>query len=324
MLIAFAAVGVGCAIYAVETFVFRSRHRFVENPTEAMMRALGLAHFIVGWLFLFTSPRLHGRMALARLIALTALGAALCLAFALAGGGRNPFVLIAFYGFFLIHEVRDETNWYRTYDHGDAPAAPALDAFFHCLGLTVSLLMLLVLAAALLAKEWLFKNSPALAGTPPQYLLAGWTLLLVATVAAGARTWLLGRGLFESPAGFAAAHRPLLLIYGGLLAVLVLGSLLGSVGFNLIILIHVTTWLVHVPYQLGRRRNLPFTLWNWLRGTPAGFVTLHLSVAIIILALMALRVHLWGRVGVVSVLLAGSSFPYWSVMHIAMSYWRGR
>ena len=58
-LYALVALGLGGGIYLIETFALASRRRFVENPADVMMRAVGLAHFWVGWLFLFTSPRLR-------------------------------------------------------------------------------------------------------------------------------------------------------------------------------------------------------------------------------------------------------------------------
>ena len=43
-----------------------------------------------------------------------------------------------------------------------------------------------------------------------------------------------------------------------------------------------------------------------------------------LLVLLALRVHLWQRSGLLCDLLKGSNFPYWSLMHIAMAYWHPR
>src|SRR5687767_13546496 len=78
-LLALLAVGVGAAIYCVETFALGSRHRFVENPADVMMRGFGLAHFWVGWLFLFTSPRLRSWGSRGNLLFWTCVGAGLCL-----------------------------------------------------------------------------------------------------------------------------------------------------------------------------------------------------------------------------------------------------
>src|SRR5262245_23099523 len=74
VLIAFFAVGVGCSIYLAEKYVFNINKRFVENPTELMMRAFGVAHFVVGWLFLVTSRRSYSWSGLRRLVCCSLLG----------------------------------------------------------------------------------------------------------------------------------------------------------------------------------------------------------------------------------------------------------
>ena len=48
----------------------------------------------------------------------------------------------------------------------------------------------------------------------------------------------------------------------------------------------------------------------------------HLVLVAVLLVLMAVRVYEWQRVGLVSQMLASSSFYYWSVLHIATSLWR--
>jgi hypothetical protein len=133
-----------------------------------------------------------------------------------------------------------------------------------------------------------------------------------------------GRALYGSAAAALAAHRPLLVVYATILAILLLGSLLGSTGFNLVILLHVCAWLVFVPHQLGKHPRVSRGVWSWLRSTPTGFVVLHLSAAALVLVLIALRVHVWERAGWVSAALASSNFFYWSLMHISMAWWRGR
>ncbi len=322
--VALAAVAVGCLVHVVERLVFGSGQQFIESPTAVMMRALGLAHFCVGWLFLFTSPRLRNPRALGRLALLTLAGAGLCLAFAHCGGMRNPVVLLLFYGYFLAHEVRDETTLYQTY--GDAPGdGEEMRRFLGLLSWAVCLLAVAVMVAAFSlhgsAVERVARYSPA----PVALLLAGVTVPLLGGLWLGRRALQAGRRLHGDARAALAAHRPLLVVHGGLVAILLLGSLAGSAGFNLIILIHVCAWLVFVHHQLGRRGRAEVRgWWGWLRGTPAGFVTLHLAVAAAILALMALRVHVWQRGGWVSQILATSSFPYWSLMHISMAFWRPR
>ena len=104
-----------------------------------------------------------------------------------------------------------------------------------------------------------------------------------------------------------------------------LGAFLGSVGLNLVILVHVAAWFVSAHYHLGRRPTLQTgNPWTWLRGTPTGFLVLHLALALAVLVLMGLRIYAWERSGLVSDLVAKSSFYYWSIMHICMSFGRPR
>ena len=64
--------------------------------------------------------------------------------------------------------------------------------------------------------------------------------------------------------------------------------------------------------------------WTWLRHTPAGLITLHIGLAAFVLVLFGLRTHLWQRTGLVCDLVSRTWFPYWAIMHIAMSFWRGK
>ncbi|MCI0460383.1 MAG: hypothetical protein L0Z62_25805 [Gemmataceae bacterium] len=322
--VALAAVAAGCLIYVVERLVLGPERQFIESPTDVMMRALGLAHFCVGWLFLFTSPRLRSPRALGRLALLTLAGVGLCLAFAHWGGMRNPVVLLLFYGYFLAHEIRDEATLYQSY--GDAPAGgEEMSRFLGLLSWGVCLLAVAVMVAAFSFHGSAVERVARYSAAPVALLLAGVAVPLLGGLWVGRRALRAGARLHGCARAALAAHRPLLVVHGGLVAILVLGSLAGSAGFNLIILIHVCAWLVFVHYQLGRRDAVRVRgVWGWLRGTPTGFVVLHLTVAAVILTLMAVRVHVWQRVGWVSEILATSSFPYWSLMHISMAFWRPR
>src|SRR5947209_18093182 len=102
--LALLAAAAGCAIYLAEKQAQPAAGRFARNPLDLMVRCLGLAHFLVGWLFLFTSPRLRSPRALGRLLLCTAAGAALCLLFARLGALGDPFLYLFFSGFFLFPE----------------------------------------------------------------------------------------------------------------------------------------------------------------------------------------------------------------------------
>jgi hypothetical protein len=307
--LALLAAGAGCAIYLAERSV--SPHGgFARNPVEVMVRCLGLAHFLIGWLFLFTSPRLRTPQALGRLLVCTVAGAALCVAFACFGSLRNPYLYLLFYGSFLFHEVRDEAVLYQQSE--GVRSAERLGPF----SLAVALLFLTLLAAGNALFFTCFASDGACA--------AG--LWLVACCLGGACAWSVRRFLRFGPGDadrFLTEHRPLVVVYACLLGVLVVSAPLGSIGF--VVLLHVARWLIFVHGQLrGRPAPRVRHPWTWLRSTPAGFLVLHLGLALVLLVLMAARVHAWGRAGFPSEALAAGSFCYWALMHICMSFWSGR
>lgn len=321
---AVAAVAVGALLYLAEKLLFAAETRFVENPASLMMRACGLAHFWIGWLFLLTSPRLRSRAALLQLLGWTGVGCLLCAACAACGASQNPFVFLFFYSYFLIHEIRDETTLYQR--SGDGPVSDGANrAFLNALSTCVVVTASCLLIGAYLLHQALVKSSSLLRDLPVLYYVMLATCLGCLCWHTTARTLRVARASHGSLRQALAAHAPLATVYAGIFTVLLLGLVAGSLSFNLIILIHAGAWLVYVAHQLKHqpppaRRNA----WTWLRYSPAGFVTLHLAVIAVLLVLMALRVHCWQRVGPISELLAGSSFPYWSLMHISIAFWRPR
>lgn len=322
VILSLSAIGVGGLIYLVETYALGSRRRVIENPTDVMMRAFGLAHFIIGWLFLLTSPRLRSSAALGKVGGLALLGAAFCLACWAVDGIRNPLVLMAFYGYFFIHEIRDEANLFIA--NGDAPSGPGRDELLQRLG-TSSALALMALLLAMFLFHGSVQERLERVTVHPQ--LVSSLLLGIVLLCCGASGWGTWRCLKRHDLRL-TDFAPLLAVYGALASVLALGSLLGSAGFNLIILIHVMAWLVFVRQRLARQAGAVSSLsgvrglWTWLRATPTGFITLHVVTATLILALMALRVYAWERAGFISQLLASSNFLYWGIMHITIAFWK--
>jgi hypothetical protein len=307
----------GCFIYGIEKYVFHPRHRFIESPGEVMVRAFGVAHFLIGWLFLATSQGVRRPGAWPRLALVTAGGVGLCFVFHEAGGTRNPLVLISFYALFLVHEVRDERTMFEKYEE-----APGSHNLLNSIATSACLILVTVLAAAYMIHQQLFHPDGRVTTYPAEFLWSGIGILACISIGAVLATHRQALRSYSDWRTFTEAHSPLLTVYSGILAILLLGSLFGSLGFNLIILVHVTAWLVFVTYQLRQRQVHVDGLWTWLRHTPAGFVTLHLVLAGGILLLLAIRVHVWQRAGTLSVLLASSSFPYWSLLHIATGFWK--
>jgi Ca2+/Na+ antiporter len=313
----------GALTYGLETAVLRLDRRFAENPVEAVMRAFALAHFVIGWLFLFTSRRIRNKQAGLRVGLATLAGIALCLLFAWFGALDNPLLALFFYAYFLVHEVRDEAVIYQAY--GDAPEmSPAAAAALRSLSRSTCLSLMSVLAAMYLLHVVISGKSGLTHVSQTLVTVLG--LVLVAACAWSWRqTWRLGVNAHGDGRLFLQAHAPLLWVYAGLGLVLMVGSLLGSTGLNLVIIIHVAAWLVFIRHQLAARPlACTWNLWTWLRSTPAGFLTLHVGLTLFFLVLFAMRVYVWQRIGFVSQLLASDSFCYWSLMHISMAFWSSR
>jgi hypothetical protein len=314
-----AAIALGSLIYLVEKYGLHLERRFIENPLDVVMRAFALAHFLVGWLFLFTSPRLRDGAAIRRLLLACLGGAGLCALFASCGGTRNPFLVMFFYGYFLAHEVRDEARLCQVY--GDARPAPGGQLLLQPLAVAATAILMTALACGYFSYHALAEKHTSLDQVPPGALALAVGALGLFSVAAGYRYVQHGRHAYGGLRPLLAAHQPLLTVYGALLLILMVGSPLGSAGLNLIILVHVTAWLVFTVHQLSKRPPVPIkNLWGWLRSTPTGFAVLHVGVALAVLVLMAVRVHAWQRVGFVSELLASSNFCYWGLLHISIAF----
>jgi hypothetical protein len=314
-------IGVGCALYGVETLFLHRERRFVENPADTMTRAVGLAHFSIGWIFLFTSPRLRNRVALSRLAFWTLFGIAFCWIFASYGADRNPLLMMAFYSFFFIHEVCDEAHLYQNSGEALDDVARA-NRFLPSVCWSMSLTLMALLATFQIMHGHLFGRSPLLHDFPTAWLVTAWLLLCVAAGLTVVQTVRRARTLYGSVQEAAGLYRPLLAVYAGISAILLVGSLFGSIGANLVILVHGLTWLVCTHRRLSER-NLNVTgVWSWLRNSPTGFLTLHVGVTALALLLFALRTHVWERTGFVCDLVSKTWFPYWSIMHIAMAFWR--
>src|SRR5581483_11599212 len=224
------AVALGCAVYVVETILFAPPRQFLESPIEVTMRALALAHFVIAWVFLFTSPHLRGPTAAGRLAFWTLLGVALCAAFALVDGYRNPLTRMLFYGYFLLHEAGDQAHFFTL--HGEAPRRPRADSLLTHLKYTVCLLFMALLAGMFLIHAFIENKASILQRSEPVVLLAGLgvlTLAAVTMVVATLREALMQHG---SLTRFARAYAPLFQVYAGILTVLLVGSLFGSGGFN--------------------------------------------------------------------------------------------
>jgi hypothetical protein len=115
--------------------------------------------------------------------------------------------------------------------------------------------------------------------------------------------------------------RSLRVVYGGTAAVLLLGLVIGG-GYAIVIL-HVACWYVFTTRQLAERPVSPVRGWSWLRSTVPGFRLLHAGSLALFLLAGAVWAYGFGNdpsFRAFSVLLSPENFPYWTILHVTVSF----
>jgi hypothetical protein len=308
--------------------------RLVWNAWETSMRFLALSHFLVALVFTLASKRVRTVAGQAWFAGLLAVGALACLGFGRLGGmdsgtSVGALLAVAFYGYFLVHEFRDQAFFYRV--NGDAPKGP--DAKEE----TRSVLMVPALVFGLIAATFALGAAFEIGGArrydqifdafahPVRGILGA---LPMALVVAAAFAWR-RRVSRNHPGGlraFLRRHRPILLVYLGIYAVLMLGIVVTGRVYAIVTL-HVTAWYVFTVHQLSHRpppspAPRPGTI-AWMRGTVAGFNALHLGMAAVVVAAAAAWAYAFGNShgqDALRVLLSRESFPYWTILHVTVSF----
>ena len=309
--------------------------RFVWNSSETPTRFLAVAHTIVATSFLVTSKRVRRRRTALQLLGCAAIGVAACLGFRALGGFDNPLAGALFYVYFIAHELRDES--YLTGRNGDAGPVPALIGpdkpkdSAHWLDWTPSLLVVLFLigvgAAGVAVGGAARRLSAPFASLDPAVRIGGCGLVLLLVILAG-RAVLRRAARIEGTtiAGHLSRRRPRVFVTAGLLLVL-LGGAAWTGRVYLIVAIHVVWWAVfaydglrHAPRPASPPRPLS---WAWMKTTPWGFVVFHGAVMLLVVgvgaahALLAKNDSSW----TLAALLSGrNAFPYWTLMHVSLSW----
>src|SRR5262249_1681990 len=156
----------------------------------------------------------------------------------------------------------DEAYLFR--QSGEAPENPCVERLLQALAWLMSLFLMTMLAAGQILRGHFLGRSAMLHEIPAEWLIGAWLVLVTATFLSAFVTCWLARGVHGSLRQTVVLYQPLLAIYAGLIVILLLGSLFGSVGANLVIMLHGMTWLVQTLRKL-RERNEPSTgLWSWL------------------------------------------------------------
>jgi hypothetical protein len=298
------------------------RAQLVWSPWETLTRFLAIAHTIVATLFLLTSRRVRSAAGAAWVAALAVAGILLCLGFSALGGLGAALGVTAFFAYFLLHEVRDELFFYRV--NGDAPrvhdgGGPA--SLWPWAGLLVAGI-LVTFAVGILAGARARRVQITGAVLPAHALIA--VVMLAAGVALA--VVVLRRLCAEGRGGWRDAlvrHRPLVVVLAGLYLVLVGGFALTGRAYA-VVAVHVMVWFVFALRRMPAHGPRPprFT-WRWARGTRAGFTALHAGVFGVVVAAAGLWAFALGNAAepaIFGVILSRESFPYWTIMHVTLSW----
>lgn len=322
------SIGFFAAIRAVELDLGRWNPdiRFVRDPAGAAMVFLGISHFVVALVFTATSRSMRSMRAWIHFAGMLALGVVLCAVYVRVLSASAPLAAALFLIYFLVHDFRDQVFFYFTNRDASSSSDPA--ALGQLLRWTPLLIVGLVALALLAPVAFGGPNtrdaSELLNGLSPRQRWISVALPFLLAILASLRirdAW--GRAGSASWWRHVLAHRPIHVVFAGTLVVLLAGLAVGWRTHTVVIL-HVTTWYVFSVAQLkNRRAGAPASIGAWLRGTPAGFRTLHVGLALG--AMLAGLVWAYGFDNASAArplwaLFDADNFPLWTILHVTVSF----
>lgn len=332
LLILVGSVAAFGSAYALELELGRWNRaiRFVSDPSETPMRYLGISHFLVAFLFIFTSRKMRGFQPWTVFAALFFAGIVVCAGYSRLLAFSPLLAGVVFFGYFLVHDFRDQVFFY--FVNGDARESGDSRALAKIL-VQAPLLVLAGLASVLVALvvidlELVGRIAPplgvAVAAMPDSVRWALGVIPASAVVAAALRLrreW--RRQKLGSIAGFVRRHRPVFAVLAGSLLVLAVGLTAGRA--HSIVILHVAGWYVFSLRMLRERRSAPEPrplTWNWLRSTPSGFNVVHVgSAALLVVAGLVWAFGFRNDPSMLPfrLLLDRDGFAYWTIIHVTVS-----
>ncbi|MEP6743461.1 MAG: hypothetical protein ABJB61_13265 [bacterium] len=320
-----AIMAVFTAYHVIEKFIVHAPHPFIYNPAEFSCRVVGLSHYSVGLLFLLTAHRMRRASSLAWFVSLLVLGVMLCVFFYKFGADKNPVLQMLFFLYFIIHGYRDMVFFYRPLSAtpGDIERLRhrILNLTQACLLLSLYFILVPLYLVYLNNRHKFYEPElkaridllmPYLKLT----LLFGWPILLICFV----KIW---RAIRTFPGGQVwTDNRPIFLVLISASIIFLASPILGVWTFHLLILTHFVGWYL---FASRRMSTLPTQstwsdgLWKWIRGSVAGFQTLHVGVAVVFLALILIS-FLFPSLTLLTVMVNSKAFYYWNLIHVTISF----
>lgn len=331
--------------YALEKFVFDLKGtpmRMVADPTEFGVRIVGLAHFIIAAVFLFTSPKLRSPGGWVWLTGLSLAAVFCCWLFAFAGGKDSSIALILFYMFFIIHAFRDEAFFYRIRAGRAAPSEAHTEVVIRWLQVLAICILLGLLVAAISVIAKLGVNdrvTQVFQGMFPAQWPFALAFLTTFLPLAALATYAFYTIQSRQPGGFAglvATHGPLVRVIGGTMLIMLAGMLVGPWTFNLVILMHFVAWF---EFSTVKIRSLPREVragasprhpLNWFKTSLGGFCFFHIGLSVFFLGLIVLNHYVLRRTNItlgdrqwanpLELLFSANNLYYWTIAHVTLSF----
>lgn len=307
--------------WAEISFVAPASEGLVENAAEASTRFFTIPHVIIGFLFMVSSAR--NQTTRKRLWIVGLLGVGVALSYTYGGMLNNGGKLLGaafLYCYFLVHELRDEMNFYRLLD-----GSPQLadDQSFKRFGreqialLVGGVVFILWVSGTLRTPSVLTLPGVPFVGMAAiiAFVAIAWGIAMVASYG----QYAVRRG--TSILQVIRDHRQLIRLYTAIFSLTIVGAILTDRLYP-IILLHVSVWYVVTCRMLKQKSATGTTVgtWAWMRGTLTGFRTLHIGLAVVCMLLGTVAVYATGPVGHVWWLISPEAFPYWTIMHISVSF----
>ncbi len=302
--------------------------RLVWHAVETSMRYLALAHFIVAIVYMATSRTFRRLKSWIWFAGLAGVGVLLSWAFHAGGALQGALAAALFYGYFMVHDFRDQMFFFHANRDGPEGVPKSLSRPFLW---AVPLLVFGGIAATFLVGA-AFRIGGARRYTDGIFHgLATTSRAAIALTAfltvLGLTIWALRRCHKTFPGGLAAfgrTYRPILIVFLAVPLILIFDILITGRVYAIVTL-HVTAWYVFVDRQLASRpagKANPKS-WAWWRSSRMGFNLMHGAV---VLALLAAGI-VWAygfrndpQLAGFHALLSREAFPYWTIMHVTVSF----